>query len=66
MPLPANSLIQSAWHVTANVHILCWVSKYEYNADDSRSIEYRCLRLPAPLEHFTFCGCQWRWMCALH
>jgi hypothetical protein len=38
-PLPANSLIQSAWHVTAHVHIHFWISKYEYNADDSCSTE---------------------------
>jgi hypothetical protein len=29
-PLPANSLMQSARHVTAYVHIRFWISKYEY------------------------------------
>jgi hypothetical protein len=29
-PLPANSLMQSARHVTAHVHIHFWISKYEY------------------------------------
>jgi len=38
MPLPANSLM----HVTTNVHICFWISMYEYNADDSYTIEYRC------------------------
>jgi len=47
MPLPANSLIQSAWHVTTYVHIHFWISKYEYNSDDSCHIEYRCHSLPA-------------------
>ena len=41
MPLPANSLMQSAYHVTAHVHIQCWISKHEYTADDSCIIEYR-------------------------
>jgi hypothetical protein len=47
MPLPANSLMQSARHVTVYVHINFWISKYEYNADDSCSTEYRCHGLPA-------------------
>jgi hypothetical protein len=33
MPLPANSLMQSAWHVTPHVHIHFWISKYGYNTD---------------------------------
>jgi len=44
---PTNSLMQSALCVTTNVHSLCWVSKYEYNADNSCSREYRCHILPA-------------------
>jgi len=47
MPLPANSLMQSARHVTAYVKIHFWISKYEYNSDDSCSIEYGCHILPA-------------------
>jgi len=47
MPLPANSLMQSAQHVIVYVHIHFWILKYEYNADDSYSIEYRCHSLPA-------------------
>jgi len=47
MPLPANSLMQSAQHVIAYVHIHYWISKYEYNSNDSCSIEYRCHILPA-------------------
>ena len=31
MRLPANSLMQSAWHITAYVHIHFWITKYEYN-----------------------------------
>jgi len=46
-PLPANSLMQSAWYITAYIHIRFWISKYEYNADDSCSKEYRCHNLPA-------------------
>ena len=34
MSLPASSLMHSARHVTTYVHILCWVSKYEYTADE--------------------------------
>jgi hypothetical protein len=47
MPLPANNLIQSAQHVTAHVHITFWISKYQYNIDDSFSREYRYHGLPA-------------------
>jgi len=47
MSLPATSLMQSAWHVTAYVHIRFWISKYEYNANDSCNIEYRCHSLLA-------------------
>jgi len=47
MPLPANSLMQSARHVTAYVHNHFWISQYEYNADESCSIEHRCHSLPA-------------------
>jgi len=39
--------MQSAWHVTAYLHIHFWISKYEYNAEGSCSIEYRCHSLPA-------------------
>jgi hypothetical protein len=46
MPLPASSLVQSAWHVIVYDHIHFWISKYEYNADDSCSSEYRCHGLP--------------------
>jgi hypothetical protein len=41
MPLPANSLMQSAQHVTASDQIHFWISNYEYNSE-SCSIEYRC------------------------
>ena len=64
MPLPANSLMQSAWHVTAYVHIHFWILMYEYNSDNPCSIEYRFHSLPA-YWHTTFCGCQCRWMCPL-
>jgi len=47
LPLPANRLMQSAQHATAYVRIHFWISKYEYNSDDSFSIEYRCLSLPS-------------------
>jgi len=47
MSLPATSLMQSAQHVTAYVHICFWISKYEYNANDSCSTEYRCHSLLA-------------------
>jgi len=47
MPIAANSLMESAWNVTAYVHIRFWISKYEYNADDFCYIEYRCHSLPA-------------------
>jgi len=46
-PLPANSLMQSAQHVTAHVHIHFWISKQEDNSDDSCSIEYKCNSFPA-------------------
>jgi len=39
MPLPANSLIQSAQHVTAYVHIHLMISRREYNSDNSCSIQ---------------------------
>jgi len=29
MTLPDNSVMQSAWHVTAYVHIRFWILKYE-------------------------------------
>ena len=41
MPLLANSLVQSPWHVTEYVYMLFWISKYEYSTDDSCTIEYR-------------------------
>ena len=47
VPLPANSLMKSARHVTAYVHFRCWISKNEYKADESCSTEYRCHSLPA-------------------
>jgi len=46
MSLPANSLMQSAQHVAVYVHIHFWISKYEYNSEDSSSIEYRWHSLP--------------------
>ena len=47
MPLPANSLMKSARQVTAYVHIHFWISKYEYNSDESCTIAYRCHSLLA-------------------
>jgi hypothetical protein len=47
IPLSANNLMQSAQHVTTYVHIHFWISKYEYNADDSCSTEHRCHGLQA-------------------
>jgi len=39
IPLPANSLMQSARHVTAYVYIHFWISMHEYNYDEPSSIE---------------------------
>jgi hypothetical protein len=47
VPVPANSLMHSAWHVTTYVHIRFWISKYKYKASVSCNIEYRCHNLPA-------------------
>jgi len=40
-------MVNKISRVTAYVHIRSWISKYEYNADDYRNIEYRCHSLPA-------------------
>jgi len=34
MPVPANSLIQSAQHVTTYAHIHFWISKYDNDKMD--------------------------------
>ena len=63
MPLPGDSLMQSAQLVTAFVHIHFWISNYEYNSND---IWIKIPQLSSKLAHFKFCGSQWRWMFPLH
>jgi len=71
LPLPANSLMQSAWHVTAYDRIHFWISKYEYNADVSCRMECRCNSLPAYWHtlHFVangiFTSDSFMWVCML-
>ena len=40
MPLAANSLIQTAWHVTTYVHIHFWISKYDNDRMDDNETSF--------------------------